>query len=65
MPAPLIETDDIEVLRDQFLAWMDGARARLIGVLLSENPHPERSRKGDAWENGWEVIDMDLEGLTQ
>ncbi len=60
MPIPRLDRDDIGLLRDQFEAWMSGARARAQGQTMQDIPHPARSNKGDAWENGWEVIDMEL-----
>ena len=60
MPSPMMHTRDIEVLRTQFAAWMAGAKARACKWKLCENPHQPRSAAGDAWENGWEVIDSNL-----
>lgn len=61
MPIPRLETDDVNYMRLQFVAWMDGARSRARGRPLQDIPHPARSSEGDAWENGWEVIDLELE----
>jgi len=61
MPIPMVNSPDIEVVRDQFEAWMEGATAR-AGMYRRghENPYPPRTRKADAWENGWEVINHQL-----
>lgn len=60
MPIPILDTQNIEQLKAQFEAWMSGARSRARGLPLQEMPHPTRTAKGDAWENGWEVIDQEL-----
>lgn len=44
---------------------MDGCRARLLGMLLHENPHPSRSYMADAWENAWETVDRMLKDRLQ
>lgn len=62
MPPPRLETDDVNYMREQFEAWMDGARARARGIPFQSIPYPARTRKGDAWENGWEVVDLELRG---
>lgn len=59
MPAPPLDTDDVEILRLWFTEWMNGARAYMRGIPLSEIPHPARSARADAWENGWEVMEME------
>lgn len=64
MPQPLLHTDDIDVIKDQFEAWMEGAKARAQGIELYECPYSGRSRKADAWENGWEQIDHNLQENT-
>ncbi len=57
MPMPMLESNDPVVLREQFAAWMEGARSAACGYCgLHENPYEARSRKGDAWENGFEAI---------
>ena len=61
MPIPLIDTPDIEVLRVQFQAWMDGVVSRFLGLTVPDNPHESRSAAGDAWENGWDVCDHNLQ----
>lgn len=58
MPYPLINTDDIELLRVQFRAWMDGVHACGAGIELYENPHTARSAAADSWGNGWEVMNQ-------
>lgn len=65
MPIPLLDSPDIHVVRGQFEAWMDGCRARLLGMLLHENPHPSRSYMADAWENAWETVDRMLKDRLQ
>ena len=65
MPRPLLETTDVDYMRQQFVAWMDGARARARGLTMQDIPHPPRTIKGDAWENGWEVIDLELASQEQ
>lgn len=64
MPLPLIKTDDIEVLRTQFQAWMDGVNARFLGMAVADQPHPSRSAAGDAWENGWDVCNQHLKDIS-
>jgi hypothetical protein len=65
MPYPLLHSNDIEVLRDQFAAWMEGATAAARGELrLAENPHAERSRRADAWEHAFESISSALRDHT-
>lgn len=55
MPLPSFESQDIEFLRRQFKAWVQGAESRANQFCqLSDNPHPARSPEGDAWENGFE-----------
>jgi hypothetical protein len=61
MPIPMIDEAHPEVLRRQFHAWIDGARSRARGLPLTDMPWQTRSAEGDAWENGWEVVDMELE----
>jgi hypothetical protein len=56
----MLKTDDIEVLRTQFAAWMQGVDARFLGIMESECPHPSRTAAGDAWENGWGVCNRHL-----
>ncbi len=56
MPEPMLHTKDIDVLRNQFEAWMDGAQAGARGEHTYDNPYLARSAKGDAWENGCERI---------
>ena len=56
MPLPNLKTNDIEILRAQFEAWMEGAEAGASGMDTHENPYPSRSAMGDAWENGCERI---------
>lgn len=63
MPLPLLETDDIEVLRTQFRAWMDGVSCRFLGLQVSDCPHEPRTAAGDAWENGWGVVNRHLEDI--
>lgn len=58
----MLETEDINLMRDQFNAWMLGATARASGRPLAVNPYPSRSAKADAWENGWAQIDYSLKG---
>jgi hypothetical protein len=65
MPAPLIETDDIEVLRTQFAAWMEGVESRFLGLSVPDCPHEPRTAAGDAWENGWGVCDQRLKYLDR
>lgn len=65
MPRLLIETDDIEVMRTQFQAWMDGVNARFLGLTVPECPHSPRTAAGDAWENGWDVCNQRLKELLQ
>lgn len=60
MPSPILETTDIDVLRTQFQAWMDGVNARFLGIVLAECPHAYRSAAGDAWDNGWHVCNSRL-----
>ncbi len=61
MPLPLLKSNDPVVLREQFEAWMAGARAAAVGGMLSENPYASRSRQGDAWENGFEQVEAGME----
>lgn len=59
MPIPLFDSPDIDLIRRQFQAWINGAVSRARND-ERENPHPERSAEGDAWENGFEVIGRHL-----
>lgn len=63
MPIPMLESDDIEVIRCQFEAWMNGVHARFLGIGLHENPHPSRTAAGDAWGNAWGVTDRLLDDM--
>ena len=60
MPVPILETTDVDFMRRQFAAWMDGVNWRLAGHKLSECPFAARSAEGDAFENGWEIVDLEL-----
>jgi hypothetical protein len=61
LPIPLLETADIEVMRTQFSAWMDGVNARFYGLGVPDCPYAPRTAAGDAWENGWGVVNRHIE----
>lgn len=48
-------------VQERFDAWKEGSVARLKGMKLPDCPYKSRSRKADAWENGWEVTDLNLD----
>lgn len=60
MPLPKLETEDVTFMRRQFAAWMEGVAARFLDIPLADCPHPARSAEGDAYENGWEIVNQGL-----
>lgn len=65
MPLPALHTKDVDFMRRQFRAWMEGAEARANQFAkLSENPYVARTAEADAWENGWERIDWGINSTT-
>jgi hypothetical protein len=65
MPLPALHTKDVDYMRRQFRAWMEGAEARANQFAkLSENPYVARTAEADAWENGWERIDWGINSTT-
>jgi len=51
----------IVICKEEFEAWKEGSAARLKGLELHICPYKSRTRKADAWENGWEVTDCNLD----